>query len=246
MLLKTLIADDEEPSRARLLRLLKKYPRLEVVAQAASGSQVLQAYKKERPQLLFLDIQMPPPDGLEVCAELMDEADPPLVVFLTAFSEHAVEAFELSALDYLTKPVKPDRLKKTIERVEQAARDRWDQAAQPRPPQSTTIAVKDEISEGRILLDFDEIEYFSTRDEQCFARARQREYDVPGTLTSLSELLPSDRFLRTHRAYLVNLQRVREVHPWFHRSFNLKMQDGSEVPLSRAYAPAFRQRVNWL
>ncbi len=246
MQLETLVADDEEPSRQRLIRLLEKHSDIEVVAQAASGMEVLSGIKQSGARVLFLDIQMPPPNGLEVAAELLEEKDPPLVVFLTAYSEHAVEAFELSAVDYLVKPVKPERLRKTLERLRQAAQDRWggEQGAGRARPEDT-IALRDEKSEGRVLVSFSEIDYFMSHKEKCYARVRGREYEVNSTLTGIYETLPEGLFLRTHRGYVVNLKKVKEAHPWFHRAFNLVLEDGSQVPLSRGYVAAFRQRTHW-
>ena len=247
MVFRTLIADDEEPSRARLARMLEKYSDVELVAQAANGQETLAAVSQLKPHLLFLDIQMPAPNGLEVAADLSEEEDPPFIVFLTAFSEHALEAFDLDALDYLVKPVRRERLSKTIKKVRMASRDR-NPAAETN---SSTVGVADSIAlqdpdgEARKVVSLLEIEYFSTRDELCFAAVGGKEFTLSSTLTSLQETLPPSLFLRTHRAYIVNLKKIDKVTPWFHRSYNLHLKDGTQIPLSRSYAPAFRKRVNW-
>ncbi len=228
----------------RLRRLLEKQEDVKIVAEAASGVEVLKAVREERPKLVFLDIQMPPPTGLEAAEEILDRDDPPLVVFLTAYGEHAVDAFELQALDYLVKPVKLERLNRCLTRVRSAAADRWS-AEETEVENPDHLALKDEQSEAKVIVSPDDIIFFTSRDEKTYAKLAGRELTIGTTLTKLQSTLSPQMFLRTHRAYIVNLQKVKEVHPWFHRSFNLAMADGSEVPLSRSYVPAFRQRVNW-
>lgn len=254
--LRVVVADDEEPARQRLRRLLERHEDVEIVAEAGSGLEVLQAVEQHRPHLVFMDIQMPPPNGLEAAEEILDRESPPLVVFLTAYQEHAVEAFELQALDYLVKPVKIDRLDRTLDRVRAAVgeEDRWqrlvsDALRQAMPKASEPpgqIALRDEDNETREVMSLLDVDYFTSRDEKTYARARGREYSVGATLTRLQATLPEEVFLRTHRAYLVNLRKVAQVQPWFHGAFNLVMRDGAEVPLSRNHAPAFREKVNWL
>lgn len=123
-ILKVLLVDDEDPSRARMRRMLEKYPEwVEVVGEANDGKSALSQFRQLQPDVVFLDVQMPPPNGLEVAAELADEEAPPWVVFLTAFAEHAVKAFELKALDYLVKPVSGERLQATLQRLREQNQD---------------------------------------------------------------------------------------------------------------------------
>jgi len=247
MIFKTVLVDDEQPARARLSRMLEKYEDVEVVGEATNGQEALAAVEEKEPDLLFLDIQMPPPTGLEVAADLLEVEDPPIIIFLTAYQEHAVEAFELSALDYLVKPVRRERLTKTLERVRMASRDRRDGklSNDTEGENFDPMALQYTHKEARKLVPLEEIEYFTTRDEVSYAIVNGTEFIAQGTLTKLQELLPNSLFLRSHRSYIVNLKQVQEIEPWFHRSFNLHLKGGAQVPLSRSYAPAFRRRVNW-
>jgi DNA-binding LytR/AlgR family response regulator len=240
---KTVIADDEKPARQRLLRMLEQYPDIEVCAEAANGLETLRAIEEQKADLVFLDIQMPEPNGLEVAADLAEMEDAPFVVFLTAFQQHALEAFELAALDYLVKPVRRDRLTRTVERVRLAHRDRQ---GEERENRLHRLALQQAEGETRTLVNPSEIDYFTTRQEKCYAVIGETEYSISGTLSELQESTDSRTFFRTHRAYIVNLDRIKTVEPWSHRSFNLLLESGASVPLSRSYFPGFKKRVDWL
>lgn len=246
----TVVADDEQPALARLVRLLEHYQDIDIVGRASNGKETLRVVKEKAPKLLFLDIRMPEPDGLEVAADLAEWEEGPIVVFLTAYEEHALEAFELAALDYLVKPVRRERLTKCVERVRLAIRDRNLSTASPESAQEkfpTPIALShaDPRVDERHLVPLEDISYFTSRDERTYACVKDAEYPVNTTLQALQESLPNHLFLRTHRAYIVNLGEVSGITPWAHRSFNLTLKNGHQVPLSRGYAQAFKQRVNW-
>lgn len=254
--LKILLVDDEDPSRSRMRRMLDKFSDwVEVVGEASDGKSALSQFRQLRPDVIFLDVQMPPPNGLEVAAELADEADPPWVVFLTAFAEHAVKAFELKALDYLVKPVSAERLQATVQRLREHNQDGEDwreavsenlQKALPEAPLLERVALLDAITENRLVVPIDKIDLFLSREERCYARMAGQEYLLQYTLIRLEASLSPKVFFRAHRCFIVNITRIHQVIPWFNGAYNIKMVDGAEVPLTRRKVAAFKEQVGWL
>ncbi|MBI3924163.1 MAG: response regulator transcription factor [Armatimonadetes bacterium] len=259
--LRCLIADDEAPARQRLRKLLEVHPAVEVVGEAATGMEAIMMGRELRPDVAFLDIKMPGPGGLEVARQLLQHATPPMIVFVTAFSEHALEAFDVEAVDYLVKPVRMDRLARTLDRLSSARSEgRWQQLlaetlrrlgpgeiAPAAPAPLEQIALKDRETGEREVVRLEDVEWFTSRDEKTYARTRDgQERELAHSLVKLEAMLPGDRFLRTHRAYLVNVRRVIRLVPWFHGAYNLVLESGQEVPLSRNYVAAFQEKVRWL
>lgn len=255
-LLKILVVDDEDPARARLKRMLEKHSDIaEVVGEACDGAEALQKYRELKPNVLFLDVQMPAPNGLEVAAELADEENPPWVVFLTAFAEHAVKAFELKALDYLVKPVSSDRLKSTLDRIKDQKKDGDDwaetvsellQKALPEASAIEKVGLLEEVTENRLIVEVKNIDLFFTREEKCYAQMGGKEYLLQNTMSKLESSLPTDSFFRSHRCYIVNLDKIHQVVPWFNGAYNIRLKDGTEVPLTRRKVPAFKEKVEFL
>lgn len=254
--LRLLLVDDEEPARLRLRRLLEKHPDLvEVVGEAYDGKSGLSQFRELQPDVVFLDVQMPPPNGLEVAAELADEAEPPWVVFLTAFADHAVKAFELKALDYLVKPVSAERLQSTLQRLREQRNDgdEWREAvseslqkAMPSAPTLERVALLDQVTENRLIVPIEKIDLFLSREERCYARMGGQEYLLQNTMSRLESCLPPALFFRAHRCFLVNVNRIHQVIPWFNGAYNIKMLDGTEVPLTRRKVAAFKEKVEFL
>ncbi len=254
--LRALLVDDEVPARLRLRRLLDKHPDLiEVIGEAGDGSEGLRAFRELQPDVMFLDVQMPPPNGLELAAELAEEPNPPHVVFLTAFGEHAVKAFEVKALDYLVKPVTPERLQATLKRLQEMNQDEedWREAASESSakllnpaPALERVALLEEVTENRIVVTVDKIDVFLSREERSYARVGGKEYSLQTTMARLEACLPEQSFFRTHRCFIVNVKRISQIIPWFNGAYNLKLLDGTEVPLTRRKVAAFKAKVEWL
>lgn len=253
--LRLLIVDDEEPARLRLRRLLEKHAELvEVVGEAQDGKSGLEQCQALKPDVAFLDIQMPPPNGLELAAELAELENPPWVVFLTAFSEHAVKAFELRAQDYLVKPVSRERLSETLNRLQALSKEKEDwldaasvalQKAVPKTDFIERIALLEDVTENRLISPVAEIDYFFSRDEKCFAQKDGHEYLLSSTLARLEASLSPKDFFRTHRCYIVNINKISKVIPWFNGAYNLRMADTTEIPLTRRRVSDFKKLVDW-
>jgi two-component system LytT family response regulator len=198
---------------------------------------------------VLLDIQMPGLDGFGVIEAL---EDPPLVIFVTAYDEYAIRAFEVNALDYLLKPFSRERLEKAVHRAQEALAEEQDFAMRLGPLLEslatqgrylTRLAVRDR---DRIcVLDVDEVDWIDVEDEQVMVHVGDRAYLIRRTLTELEARLDPAHFFRAHRSAIVNLSRVKEVIPWFKGSHKLRLTTGAEVELSRARARALRKILGW-
>jgi two-component system LytT family response regulator/two-component system response regulator LytT len=258
MTLTALIVDDEQPARDELAFLLEDIPEVEVVGQGKNGLEAVSLIRDLEPQLVFLDVQMPGLDGFGVIKKVLDRnLRLPCFVFVTAYDQYAVQAFEVNALDYLLKPIAKPRLEKAIAKVRRIVEsaetaseklDRLVQMVEERPlsaPQKNKIVVK---SGGRlILVDADDIIYASIQDGVISVVAR----DLEGvsnfrTVEELQTNLDPKTFWRVHRSYLVNINRIKEVVPWFKSSYQLKMDDRkqTEIPVSRAQTRKLREFLN--
>jgi two-component system LytT family response regulator len=247
--MRTLIVDDEPPARERLKRLLDDIEGVALIGEAEDGAQAVELIERERPDLVLLDIQMPGLDGFGV-VEALD--DPPPLVFVTAYDQYAIRAFEVNALDYLLKPFSRERLEKAIRRAQEAQTEEQDVAARLRPLLEslaaqgrylTRLAVRDR---DRIcVLDVDEVDWIGVEDEQVVVHVGDRAYPARRTLSALEARLDPAHFFRAHRSAIVNLSRVKEVIPWFKGSHKLRLTTGAEVDLSRAQARALRKILDW-
>jgi two-component system LytT family response regulator len=249
------IVEDEPPARAKLRRLLAEHADFSVVAEADSVETGRAALATHRPAVLFLDIQLGAESGFDVLQAAAGE--PPLVVFTTAYSEHAVKAFELQALDYLLKPFDRDRFAQSIERtraalrqsdiadVEERVRRLLASLPERRTPALTQLPVRE--SERTVLVPTDEIVRLAAADNYVEVITPERKYLVRETLTSLASQLDPERFLRVHRSHVVRIDCIREIRPWFHGDYQLILRDGTELSLSRRFKallpPAIRDRL---
>jgi len=256
MKITALIVDDEQPARDELAFLLKGFPDVEVVGQGKNGVEAVNLIRELNPHLVFLDVQMPGVDGFGVIKRLMEKKlRLPYFVFATAYDHYAVQAFEVNALDYLLKPVARPRLEKALSKVRRMLEtaesthdklDRLVQMMEQRPAaQKNKLVVK---SAGRLfLVDSDDIVYASIEDGVISIVARDLEGQSNfRTVEELQSNLDPKTFWRVHRSYLVNVNRIKEVVPWFKSSYQLRMQDRkqTEIPVSRAQTKKLRELLN--
>jgi two-component system LytT family response regulator/two-component system response regulator LytT len=256
MKITTLIADDEQPARDELAYLLKGLPDIEVVGQARNGVETVALVRERNPHLVFLDVEMPGLDGFGVIKKLLEKkARLPYFVFVTAYDQYAVQAFEVSALDYLLKPIARSRLERAVgkvRRVIEAAEstqeklDRLVRLFEGHPvPQRSKLVVR---SGGRLsLVDSDDVIYASIEDGVISIVTRDLEgHSNFRTMEELQANLDPKTFWRVHRSYLINTNRIREVVPWFKSSYQLKMDDRkqTEIPVSRAQTRKLRELLN--
>lgn len=252
MPLSAVIVDDEQLARDELAFLLKSVGEVDVVAQGKNGVEAVNLIKEHAPDLVFLDVQMPGLDGFAVIKKLMDKKVPvPQVVFATAYDQYAVKAFEVNAVDYLLKPFDKLRvansIRKARERVQTSSgsTERLEnliRSLENKPQQPAKVLIK---AAGRMfLVDQKDICFATIEDGVITVVTSQMEGQSNcRTLEELLDSLDQNLFWRAHRSYLVNINRIREVVPWFKSSYQLRMDDKkqSEVPVSRAQTKRLRE-----
>lgn len=238
------LVDDERLAREELDFLLRDYPEVEIVAVAENGLQALEVIEKLEPDLVFLDVQMPGLDGLGLIRRLQEKSIPlPFFVMVTAFDQYAIEAFRLEAVDYLLKPIEKNRLTLTIARVKRHLAEQASLLPEPasNPNPRNKLVLK---SQNRnLLVDVSDLIYASIQDG--LIRIVTTAVEGESTYKTLEDLqgdLDPEQFWRVHRSYLVNLNRIAEVIPWFHSSLMLRMTDkkSTEVPVSRSQTKRLR------
>ena len=236
----TLIVDDEQLARDELSFLLDGFPEIEVFASADNGLEAIKLIGEMEPELVFLDVQMPGLDGLGVIAKVRTEGGPlPHFILTTAFDQYAVEAFRLEALDYLLKPIEKDRLTESVSRAKRLIEEKQT-AERPFEPLGKSIGHRNKLlvrtNNKNLIVDVKDLVY-ATIDEGLItvATAQFEGHSNYRTIEELQSNLDPDLFWRVHRSFLVNINKIREVIPWFKSSFQLKMNDRrqTEIPVSR-------------
>ena len=256
MALRALVVDDEQLAREELCFLLGRAGDVDIVGEAGDGVGALRLAGELRPDVLFLDVQMPGLTGFEVARRLMDAEVLPQLVFVTAFDQYAIDAFSVNAVDYLLKPVDAERLDQTLDRVrrrlasEHAARlslapadlEKVIDAVQARRGRRDQLAIR--ANERFVLVQADEVIHASVVDDAIVVVTNL----VSGTsnyrtLDELQTRLDPSVFWRVHRSHLVNITKIKEIVPWFSRNYLLRMKDpkGTEIPVSRAQTRRLRE-----
>jgi two-component system LytT family response regulator/two-component system response regulator LytT len=245
----TVVVDDELLASDELAYLLRDFPEIEVIARGSNGLEAVELIRKLEPELVFLDVNMPGLDGLGVIRRLREnDAELPYFIFVTAYDQYAVEAFRLEAMDYLLKPVERGRLAETIERARRAIQEKRtpEQSASPRnapgPAPRTKLLVRS--NNRNFIVDANEVIYATIDDGLITLVATNLEgHSNYRTIEDLQANLDRDMFWRVHRSFLVNINRIKEVVPWFKSSYQLRMDDKkhTEVPVSRVQTRRLRE-----
>jgi two-component system response regulator LytT len=247
-MLTAMIVDDEQLAQDELAYLIRDFPDIEVIGAARHGLEALDLIQKLEPDLVFLDVQMPGLDGLGVVRKLREKnIELPHIIFATAFDQYAVEAFHLEAMDYLLKPIEKERLAETIERARRSIQERQKAAPVEQPalrlsPQRTKLMVRS--SNRFFIVDAQEMIYATIENGLITLVTTTMEgHSNYKTIEDLQANLDRDTFWRVHRSYLVNINRIKEVVPWFKSSFQLRMDDKkqTEIPVSRVQTKRLRE-----
>ncbi len=229
-----LIVDDEQLAREELSYLLTDIPDIEVLQTASNGMEAVKLIEQLEPDVVFLDVQMPGLDGLGVIAQVREKTGPqPHFILTTAFDQYAVEAFRLHALDYLLKPVEKERLAESVARARHTLEEK-EQEEEKTAPQRTKLLVR--ANNRNLIIDAQDLIYATIDDGTITMVTAQFEGQSNyRTIEELQSNLDPNLFWRVHRSFLVNINKIREVIPWFKSSFQLKMDDKkqTEIPVSR-------------
>ena len=249
--LTVVVVDDEQLARDELCFMLEELGGVDIVGRAGNGHEAVSLIERVQPDLVFLDIQMPGLTGFEVARRLRERKPSSQVVFVTAYDRHAIEAFEVDAVDYLLKPVDPARLAETLDRAkrrvssERPVNDRLERIVElikDRQHRREQLAVK--VGERFLLVQSDDIIFASLADDSINIVTSQ----VAGTsnfrtLDELHARLDPGVFWRVHRSHLVNINKIKEIVPWFSRNYILRMKDAkaTEIPVSRTQTKQLRE-----
>jgi len=240
--IRSIVIDDEPLARRRIRRLLARDPDVEVLCDCSNGYEAIEAISEQSPDLIFLDVQMPEIDGFEVLQQLRVDAQP-YVVFVTAYDRYALKAFEVSAVDYLLKPFDRKRFEKTVQRAKsRMSFERGNDLNQ------RTLAVLEELrarssyldrllikSAGRaFFLKVEEIDWIEAEGKYVRIHSGRESYLLREGIGSLELQLDPRKFVRIHRSTIVNLDRVRELQPWFNQEYRVLLHDGTTLMLSRS------------
>jgi DNA-binding LytR/AlgR family response regulator len=252
-IIRALIVDDEKFSRVSLKKLLKPYPQIEVIDEAADGVEAIEKIEAKKPDLVFLDIQMPGLNGFEVLHSV--NLDPkPQVVFVTAYDKYAVEAFEVNAIDYLLKPIDENRLKLTIQKITDRGKSVQGDYERIRklilsldklksPPQHIPLRRGKKI----VLMNPADIQYLKSEQGVTIVVTQSGEYWTHYTLTEIEGVLDEQMFFRTHRSTIINLNKIKEIMPAQSGVYDVYLNDTARtcLPLSRERARVLRERYNF-
>ena len=240
MPMRCLLVDDEPLARERLRELLDEADAdVNVVAEAEGGKEAVSLIHDCEPDVVFLDVQMPVLDGFDVVDLLpSNSADRPHIVFVTAYDEYAIQAFEVHALDYVTKPVRLERLNRTLSRVRDALSDQQEALDDLRTSRRDRVLKRLTVHVGRRLrvVPLDNVRWIEADDGFVFAHTEDGRYRTELTLSDLEERLPPDDFVRTHRSTIVNLDAAYEFVPEPAGTATLRLRDGTEVKVARRRA----------
>ncbi len=263
MALSAIIADDESPARNKMVRLLNDIEDVEVVFVAANGLEAFNAILEHKPDVAFLDIEMPGMNGLDVVEQLEME-DMPQIVFATAYNEHAIKAFDLDAVDYLLKPFNAERLQQAIDKIQARleAEDTEDVDSDGDEDRKLTAKEKAkkvaaELSPHKLekipvptadrykLLNFDEVVCIEVEDRTTNIHTLSKVYPINMTLEAFERKLPSDRFLRVSRSAIINIHAIEEVVLWFGNRYKIILNNGKDVVSSRERSKTLKKMLKF-
>ena len=241
-MLRVVLIDDEMPALSELAYIVEASGMAEVIGKFTDSVEGLLFIQNNEPDLVFLDINMPQMSGLKLAEAISGLKVESAIVFATAYDEHALEAFEKDAIDYLLKPYEEERVHKVLRKMvikkERAVRD---QNASIDEVSRLPISLEDRI----IFVDVNDILFCKVEENTVFIHTKDEAYKMTESLSKIEEKLPKRKFFKTHRAFIVNLEKVREVSPYFNHTLLIQFDGSSEeVPVSRSNVKSFKKRLN--
>ncbi|MEH7484526.1 LytTR family DNA-binding domain-containing protein [Neobacillus drentensis] len=255
--MRAIIVEDEVPAREELEYLVEAYSEIEVTHFFDDGLDVLKFLQEHETDVIFLDINIPSLNGMLLASTISKFTKRPYIVFTTAYKEHAAQAFELEAFDYILKPYDEKRIAGMLSRLESAfKRDHVEitlpnrnlkshlnsQGQQSEIPTQASNRINLKKNDKIIVTDANDIYYAIANEKVTLVYTKKEEYTMPMSITEFDSLLPENLFFRCHRSYTVNLTKILEIVPWFNQTYMLRLKDlTEEIPVSRSKVKAFRQ-----
>lgn len=253
-MLKCLIVDDEMPAREELKYMLKDIDSISILGEASNGIEALDMISRLNPDIVFLDIEMPKISGIEVAKTLIEENKKLNIVFTTAYDNFAVEAFDVNAVDYLLKPISEGRLNKAIKKIISLNGDR------EKLEYSKLKRIIEDIGENKskninrisvyhknklIPIEVKDILYVTIEDKSTVIVTQREKHEINYSLNELIEKLSNEKFFRTHKSYIVNLDMIESIEPWFNYTYNINLKYiDKAIPVSRSHIKKFKEKMN--
>lgn len=244
-MLRVLIVDDEMLARDELKYLLHRTKEVDFIEEAESIEEALDKMMDEKPDLLFLDIQLSDDSGFDIAKRLKKMKNPPAIIFATAYDQYALQAFEVDAIDYILKPFDEERVVQAIHKYKKmrvpnhAVKEEEPIGESSSQTGKLAISVDDSI----VLVNIEDILFVGLIEGEVTIQTITESYHTADTLAMLEKKLPSQSFVRVHRGYIVNVHHISEVQPWFNSTYNLVMKNDKRVPVSRTYAKELKKRL---
>lgn len=236
LMIKAYIVDDEPLAREELKFLLHRSKQVDILGESDGIDEALIDIAVLKPEIVFLDIELAEENGLTLAKKLEGMEQRPFIVFATAYDEYALEAFDVDAVDYILKPFAEARIIKTIEKVKKIQDiEKKDNSSHFQVKREGTAKLALLVDDKIILLNYDDIIYLESSEGKCTIYTQDQLVVVSEALVVLEKKLVGKSFLRVHRSFIINLDYVLEIEPWFNSTYNLLMINGSKVPVSRTY-----------
>ncbi|EOT41350.1 LytR/AlgR family response regulator transcription factor [Enterococcus dispar] len=236
-----LLVDDEPLAREELSYLVSQHPAVISVAQAEGVLEAMGKMMEQKPDILFLDIHLTDESGFELAEKLVHLTEPPYLVFATAYDDYALQAFQVNANDYLLKPFEEKRVMEILNKAEKQ-RTRTQNTSTQTTEQWSAFPIH---SDDRIFLIHPEtVQMVSVDERNVRIFTDDKHYSTTGTLSGIEQKLPPALFIKTHRSFIINVTKVKEIQPWFNHTLQLTMENGEKVPVSRSYLKVFKERLN--
>lgn len=247
--MKLLIVDDEPLARQELTFIIKQYKENAIIYEANNIKSAQSFLLKEKVQVVFLDMHLQNERGLELMDVINAMDTPPLVVFATAYDNYAIKAFDMNAADYILKPFEDQRIQLVLQRLEkllanrQVMVDKSVSETEHPPHKISNKFLPVEVDERIVMVPFQDIQVIAAEDGSLSLYTDKHTYQLRDTLKIIKNKLPEDLFMQVHRAYLVNVEEISEIQPWFNRNYQLTMSNGHKVIVSRSYMNLFKIRM---
>lgn len=253
-MIRAIVVDDETPAREELIYMLEGFDNIKIIGQASHGLQALEMNKELKPDLIFLDIKMPKLDGIDVARKILNENHVPYIVFVTAYEQYALKAFEVNAMDYILKPVCEERLRKGMNRIVNNMNMEGKVYYNKLNKLIKDLSNKENEYSNRISLyhngkliplSLSDIVYATVEGKSTVIITKKGKFETNYTLGQLQEKLKSQCFFRSHKSYLINLDLIETIEPWFNSTFNVTLKNVStKIPVSRSQSKEFKDIMN--
>ncbi|AGK96753.1 LytR/AlgR family response regulator transcription factor [Clostridium pasteurianum] len=234
-----IIVEDEFLAREELKYFIKNFSNIEITGEFEDGIEVLKFLQNNKVDVIFLDINISGIDGVVIAKNISKFSEKPYIVFITAYKEHAVEAFEIEAFDYILKPYDETRIKSMLKKLELTYNSQKGELH--------TISNRINLfkNDKIIVTNIDDIYYCEAKERETCVLTKTEEYFVKMSISEFYDTLPKEMFFRCHRSYIVNLTKIKEIIPWFNNTYNLRLKNVTEeIPVSRSNVKKFKQIMN--